>query len=133
ADQRAGRLTDRRLTELHGIGPEGGDYTTPLGTCERSEDLRSLTITLAPSAALSTYEVLQLLLAGGDPGSPLFSPGWTQTLGSARIVRPGQVEATLRRPHLLPQALLTMPLSTPGDAKHTWSGNYQIADASDTQ
>lgn len=130
ADLRAGRLADRRLTELHVIGPEGGDYTTPLGTLERSDDLRSLTITLSPNAGFSTYDLLQLLLDGARKGSPAFSPAWAQTLGSVRIVRPGEVEATLRRPHLLPQALLTLPLS--GQNK-PWSGNYQVADASDKQ
>lgn len=131
ADQRVGRLTDRRLTELRGIGPEGGDYATPLGTCERSEDLRSLSIKLSPNAAFSTYDVLQLLLAGARPDSPLFSPTWAQTLGAVRIVRPGEVEATLSRPHLLPQALLTMRLG--GPQGKSWSGNYQITDASDTR
>jgi tetratricopeptide (TPR) repeat protein len=134
ADQRVGRLTDRRLMELRGIGPEGGDYATPLGTCERSEDLQSLSITLSPNAAFTTYDLLQLVLAGARRDSPLFSPGWAQTLGSARIVRPGQVEATLRRPHLLPQALLTLPLGGASNSEGKgWSGNYQIADASDTQ
>jgi tetratricopeptide (TPR) repeat protein len=134
ADLRAGRLADRRLTELRGIGPEGGDYATPLGTFERSEDLRSLSITLSPKAAYSTYDALQLLLAGARPDSPVFSPGWAKILGTARIVRPGQVEATLRGPHLLPQALLTLPLSQQAGAEGKgWSGNYQIADASDTQ
>jgi tetratricopeptide (TPR) repeat protein len=133
ADQRAGRLTDRRLTELRGIGPEGGDYASPLGTVERSDDLQNLTITLAPNAAFSTYDLLQLLLAGASRDSSLFSPSWAQTLGSARIVRPGQVEATLRRPHLLPQALLTLPLAGRANQGEGWSGNYQIADASDTQ
>lgn len=123
ADQRVGRLTDRRLTELRSIGPEGGNYASPLGTCERSEDLRSLSITLSPDAAFSTYDTLQLLLAGARRDSQLFSPSWAQTLGAARIVRPGQVEATLRRPHLLPQALLSFPLTGPA--------NYQIADAND--
>jgi hypothetical protein len=134
ADQRVGRLTDRRLTELRGVGPEGGDYATPLGKCERSEDLRSLSITLSADAAFSTYDVLQLLLAGARRDSPLFSPSWSQTLGSARIVRPGQVDATLGRAHLLPQALLTLPLGGPAASQGKgWSGNYQTADASDTQ
>jgi hypothetical protein len=134
ADLRAGRLADRRLTELRGIGPEGGDYATPLGTCERSDDLQSLTITLSPDAAFSTYDVLQLLLAGARHDSTMFSPAWAQTLGSVRIVRPGQVEAKLRRPHLLPQALLTLPLSgQTGTQGKGWSGNYQLADASETQ
>jgi len=111
ADFRTGRLTDRRLTELRGIGPEGGNYVCPLGTCERSEDGRSLTITLRPDASVGTYDVLQLLLSAAGTESHLFSPEWAQVLGTARIVKTGQLEATLRRPHVLPQALLAFPLS----------------------
>lgn len=133
ADQRVGRLTDRRLTELRGIGPEGGDYASPLGTCERSEDLRSLNIVLAPNVSFSTYDVVQLLLAGARRESSFFSPSWAQTLGGARIIRPGQVQATLQRPHLLPQALLTLPLSGTAAAGQGWSGNYELAAGSDTQ
>jgi tetratricopeptide (TPR) repeat protein len=133
ADLRAGRLTDRRLTELRGIGPEGGNYACSLGTCERSEDLRSLTIALSgEDPSFTTYDVLQLLLAGGQPGSPVFSAAWAQALRGARIVRPGQVEVTLRASHLLPQALLALPLSSPGSEHKNWSGNYILAAKTDT-
>lgn len=134
ADQRAGRLTDRRLMELQGIGPEGGDYACPLGVYERSDDLRSLTVTLAPEAtAYSAYDLLQLLLTAARPDSDSFSAGWAQALGNARIVRPGQVEATLRRPHLLPQALLTLPLDDADNPTGgAWTGNYAAVPSGDT-
>lgn len=117
ADFRAGRLTDRRLIELRGIGPEGGTYACPIGTCERSEDGRSLTLSLKPGGSIGAFDVLQMLLDGARTKSSLFSPEWAQVLGMARIVKAGQVEAMLRRSHVLPQALLPFPLSVPAEGK----------------
>ncbi len=131
ADQRVARLVDRRLTEIRGIGPEGGNYVCPLGECERSDDGRTLSLSLTPEGPFSSFNVVQLLVEGATPNAPSFSPAWAQVLGAARVVRPGQVEATLRRPHVLPQALLDFSLSVNPQSQQ-WSGTYQVAAGNET-
>jgi hypothetical protein len=111
ANERVGRLVDRRLIELRGIGPEGGEYVSPVGRWQRSDDNRSLDLTLSPEAMIPSYKIASLLLGGAQADRPYYLPAWSEVVGGVRIVKANQVEATLRRPHVLPHALLGFPLS----------------------
>jgi tetratricopeptide (TPR) repeat protein len=119
ASQRVGRLVDPRLMELLGLGPEGGDYACAVGSCARSDDNRSLAITLSAGQPPSrTVAVAALLSAGAQADQPFFSPGWAEVLGGIRLAKADQVEVALRRSFVLPEALLAFPLH--GAAASEW-------------
>jgi hypothetical protein len=111
AARRAGRLTERLLVELVGLGPEGGKYDSTLGTVSRSADGLGLSFQLPASPAPSApYDLVQQLLARAEPASAEFLPAWARIVSSVRLSGPGAVEVAFRVPHVLPQALLRGPL-----------------------
>jgi tetratricopeptide (TPR) repeat protein len=129
ADQRVGRLTDRRLMELRGVGPEGGEYVCPVGKCERSEDGRYLNLTMSERRfAEQSFSTLERMLAAARPESEQYLEPWAELLRGARLIKAGQIEATLARPHVLPQALLALPLSADSETgAKAWEGAYQVS------
>lgn len=115
AARRAGRLRERLLVEFAGPGPEGGEYRSPLATIQPSDDGRQLHFRLprdaGPSAA---YELVQRLLDRARPQSDTYLPQWARTLSTVRANGTTAVQADLRTGHVLPQALLQLPLGPRG-------------------
>ena len=112
ASRRAGRLVERRLLELNGLGPEGGDYVCPLGTVSRSVDGLELTFQLRPIGsqmerdALTGYDIAQRLVAWTREDHPDFSATWARLLAGVRVTNVQRVQADLRYSSVLPEALL---------------------------
>lgn len=119
AARRTGRLTNRLLVEFVAPGAEGGEYRSPLGTVEHSDDYRQVALQLRPEPAGGSgqaaqiptgYEIAQRLLAMADVSSPLYYAPWADLVGSVRVSGVYRVEALLRRPHVVPQGYLQVPL-----------------------
>ncbi|MCO6455686.1 MAG: hypothetical protein J5I93_10365 [Pirellulaceae bacterium] len=112
AARRTGRLRHRLLMEIAGPGPEGGEYRSPVGTVAQSEDRRRLTMQLLQSGSdpVTGYEVARRLLELASPGDPDYHPAWASLVESVRVRDVFGVETALRRPHVLPESLLQVPL-----------------------
>ncbi len=112
AARRAGRLVYRSLFEMLGAGIEGGEYLMPLGKFELSEDQLQLRIALQPNrlpppfAEVNAFDLSDLMIARANPASSLYNPAWAGVLKQVSVPNPREVVAELRRPHVLPQAML---------------------------
>jgi len=116
--RRTGRLTQRTLLEFAGAGPEGGRYLSAFGDYEQSDDRRGLTIQLSAGAAagagtvLDGYAVARRVAALADPASPAYEPAWAALAQRVSVSDVFRVHIELRRPHVLPEAMLQLPLDT---------------------
>ncbi|MGE3780411.1 MAG: ABC transporter substrate-binding protein, partial [Pirellulaceae bacterium] len=110
--RRTGRLLHRTLVEFLGAGPEGGQYQLPLGSIDRSEDNRQMVLRLSNSATrrVTGYDVSQRLLELASPATPDYQPAWASLLDQIAVKDVFGVEIGLKRPHVLPEALLRVPL-----------------------
>ena len=111
AARRTGRLLERRLMEFAGLGPDGGNYKSALGTFEQSDDRLELTFALkaaesGSAAAYTGFDVAQHLLDLADPAGSQYQPQWARLLQRVEVRRVGRVDVKLRVPHVLPQAFL---------------------------
>lgn len=117
ATRRTGRLIARSIVEFVGPGAEGGLYVSPLGTLERSDDYQQLWLQMPASrgatpTAPNAYDVARLLLRFADPQQPDHLDGWADLVRSVRADGMARVEVTLRRPYVVPEAMLRIPFST---------------------
>ncbi|MDP6468831.1 MAG: ABC transporter substrate-binding protein [Pirellulaceae bacterium] len=113
--RRTGMLLHRTLVEFKGAGNEGGQYTLSLGAMQRSNDYRKLTLNLKQftddeDSLVTGYQVAQRLLDLANPKSPNYSAAWGGVMSAAKVKDVMQVELELRQPHVLPEALLRIPL-----------------------
>jgi peptide/nickel transport system substrate-binding protein len=112
AARRTGRLTQRMLVECTALGIEGGKYSSPLAQLARSDDGYSLTFRLPTTAsAAAAYDLAQRLVSRATEGSPEYDPTWKRIVGDVEVRGGRDVQIDLRVPHVLPQALLTIPLA----------------------
>jgi hypothetical protein len=115
AARRAGRLTERSLVEFVSPGPEGGYYTSPFGSVEKSDDFRSLYFQMAASSRgprLTAYELADWLLAMADPEGPYYQKRWAAVVDRVRVEREGRIRIDLRKPDVLPEGRLRVLLSS---------------------
>jgi len=119
AARRAGRLSERLLVELTGLGPEGGNYVSPYGAVSRSEDGLELIFRLPPATAGSTaaYDLAQRLLSRAQPTGAEYQPTWARIVASVRAPTTNEVRVELRLAHVLPEALVQVPLGVAEDGK----------------
>lgn len=117
AARRTGRLVHRSLIEFLGPGNEGGEYRFPGGTIERSPNGRKLIFRLDQFAAdnanvvQSGYVLSQRLLDLANPKSAEYRSAWSSLITGVSIDNVLRVEVDLRRSHVLPEALLRVPMS----------------------
>lgn len=122
--RRTGRLVHRTLVEFLGAGPEGGQYQFAWGTVEHSEDLRGVILRLNRNAAQATppitgFDIARRILELADPQSPDYNAPWASLLFNVRVEDVMTVHLELRRPYVLPEAWLRVPLT----AKNAGSPN----------
>lgn len=116
ARRRAGGLTQRTLVRFLGAGPEGGRYLSPRGEYYQSDDRRQLVLRLTPvdpadqTLRIDGYDVSRRVLKMADPGSTFYQPNWASLIEGTRVEDVYQVHVLLRRPHVLPEAMLQFPL-----------------------
>ena len=117
AARRTGRLVHRSLIEFLGPGNEGGEYQFPGGTIDRSPNGRQLIFRLDQFAAnnanvvQSGYVLSQRLLDLADPKSPEYRSAWSSLITGVSVDKVLQVNVDLRRSHVLPEAMLRVPMS----------------------
>ncbi|MHB0956181.1 MAG: ABC transporter substrate-binding protein [Pirellulaceae bacterium] len=117
--RRTGRLTEKTLLEFNGAGPEGGQYLCEFGAFVQSDDRRHLTLELNPGVASETdvyldgYTVARRLMEMADPASASYLATWAALVERVGVHDVFDVEIDLRRPHVLPEALLQIRLSPP--------------------
>jgi hypothetical protein len=114
--RRTGRLTQRTLLEFNGAGPEGGQYLCAFGNYIQSDDRRRLTLELNSAALTSAgtvldgYRVARRVADLADPGSPAYQPAWAALAERVSVSDVFKVSIDLRRPHVLPEAMLQIRL-----------------------
>jgi len=137
AARRSGRLVYRTLTEFAAAGPDGGQYTCPVGEISTENPLR-LTLRIRPGLRFSSgettltgYDVSRRLLAMTDPGDPAFRDDWADLFRRVTVENAYQLDVELRRTHVRPDALLQtvlVPYTTPGAAQQppVSNGPYRL-------
>lgn len=125
AARRMGRLTGRMLLEFDGAGPNGGHYISPYGAAQQGDDRQSVSIELRPGIelaagrTLTAYDLAHWLGELADPTSPRYVPHWAGLARAASVQKIYRVRIDLRRPHVLPESMLQIPLArlaAPADA-----------------
>ena len=136
--RRTGRLLHRDRVEFLGAGPEGGQYDFRAGSIEHSDDRRRMTLRLNRSTdgdmSTASYGVARWLLELADVNSSSYSPSWAALISSVTVVDVLQVDVDLRRPHVLPEAVLRVsqePPVTAKDALPRGDGPFSMAVRSD--
>ncbi len=114
---RVGRLHYRRLVELAGPGPSGGEYVCPWGTVEMADLGARLRLELKPGLKWSqggrplvAADVAATLSAMADSRHPFYQPSWAVAVERIHAADARTVEVVFRRPPLHPLALLNQPL-----------------------
>ena len=117
--------------EFLGAGPEGGQYEFAAGLIEHSDDRRRMILRLNRAAdattATTSYDVGRRLLELANANSPTYSSTWAALMSSATVMDVLQVDVDLRRPHVLPEAVLRVsqqPPATAADALPSGDGPF---------
>jgi hypothetical protein len=123
AARRVRRLLDRSVTELSGIGPDGGQYVAPFASIELSPDGRSFTVKLrrnianGNTAQFSGFNLAEQLLSRASAADSTTAPLWSELVSEVSVEDVFNVNLQLRRSFLRPEALLQFP----------WSGSADMA------
>jgi tetratricopeptide (TPR) repeat protein len=127
--RRDGALVFRSIFEFLATGSEGGRYSFALGTYQLSDDRQQLTLVIDPSiqVSLDAFGLAQTLLQRAEPGHADYDPSWAAILESIQVSSADQVVVALKRPNVLPHALLQWTLpesegvagSLPGSYRHS--------------
>jgi len=141
AARRSARLVYRTLTEFAGPGSEGGNYDCPMGGIAAESLGRRLVVQIKPgihwaqgSATLTGLDLSRRLLAMADPNNAAYSVDWADLLAAVSVRGLYGVEADLRRPHVRPEAMLSIvplpangPFQMPsrGERETTYTNNPQ--------
>lgn len=133
AARRTGRLAQRTLMEFVGAGPEGGQYECFLGEFELSDNRRQLYLDIdreAQTGSLVTgYDITQRLLDMANPASQRYSSAWGSLVTGASVDRVYDVTIDFRRPHMIPESMLQIPLDPPRsdpDGPSPTDGAYRL-------
>jgi len=135
--RRTGMLIHRTLVEFKGAGNEGGQYALSLGSLQRSDDYRRLTLNLKQfsnedDTLITGYQVARRLLDLANPNSPNYSAAWGGVMRAANVKDVMQVDVELRQPHVLPESLLRIPLEpVKDDAAPSGNGLFKVAKRED--
>jgi ABC-type transport system substrate-binding protein len=103
--RRSQRLLERQLSELTGVGSDGGVYESPLGKWLPAEDGRSLVLQATAGRAVAPF-VAPLWLAMANPADQDYSDGWAELVDRVEPRGLESVAAIFRHPCLRPEALL---------------------------
>jgi len=121
AGRRSGRLLWRTLTEFAGPGTDGGRYRCAIGQLTVDALGRQIDIRVKPGQvwssgddALTGADVAWRLLAMADPRDPACRPDWAEVFLGIGVRNVYDVEVSLRRTHVRPEALLDTILTPQG-------------------
>ncbi len=151
--RRSGRLLYRTLFEMQEAGPEGGVYDFLFGRTEHSPDRMQFDMLLEPERLpeplnrVDAFHVADVLAERARSDSPYHFSPWAAAIDAIGLDGPKEIRCRLRRPNLLPAALLQVtvdgswfggePESPTGDYRHDGAeGNltrYVLTDAPKTE
>ncbi len=134
--RRAGSLVYQSVFQFLETGAEGGRYGFALGPPARqSDDRQQLILSLDPnvSSSLDAFGLAQLVLQRADPQHPDYDPSWAAIFKSVSAKSAKQLVVQLKRPNVLPQALLQWTLPDeparasplPGKYERTMSDEFE--------
>lgn len=128
-DRRTGGLLARPLVKFEAVSTEGGVYDFALGSYSESDDRQSLLLDLDPNVEtpLDAFALAQLLAERGDPEDELYDASWAAILRSVRVLSARQVLVQLRRPNILPWALMQWTLVNDDSGEYLLAGPYSKA------
>ncbi len=119
ASRRSGRLVERTLMEFVGPGTEGGKYLCPVGDMKAENLGRQLEFSLRTDvsvaggdAVLTGYDLARQFLEMADPDSSQYFQLWGDLFESVTVEDVFGAVTRLRRPFVLPQALLQTSIAT---------------------
>ncbi|HBE67554.1 MAG TPA: hypothetical protein DDW52_05325 [Planctomycetaceae bacterium] len=125
-DRRTGGLLARPLVKFEAVSTEGGVYDFALGRYSESDDRQSLLLDIDPNneTPLDAFALAQSLGERGDPGHELYDASWAAILKSVRVLSERQVLIQLRRPNILPWALMQWMLVDEDSGEYLLAGPY---------
>lgn len=134
ASRRAGRLLYRTLFEMKGAGPEGGEYDFIFGETEISPDRMTYDLLLEPEKLLPPLDringffLADVMANRAREESDFYFAPWAAAVRAIGLSGPTQVQAILRRPHVMPSALLQIKVdgSWLGGEPDSPTGAYRI-------
>ena len=140
AARRAGRLVYRTLFEIQGPGPAGGEYEFIFGEVDASPDRQRYDLMLQPDTVrppldqMSSPYLADVLASRADRSSETYFAPWAAAVGSISIDGPKMLSFKLRRPNVLPTALLrvTVDGSWFGDEAGSPTGDYRLMSQDDS-
>lgn len=145
---RLGKLTSTPLFSFRSAGPEGGVYQFAYGNARLSDDRLSIDITIQKSGSdriPSALTLSQQILKRTDDSQETYIPALDSILKSVSVPTPERLTLNLRRPHVIPQALLQWSIQGEGESNfnrasyamqseldnstlYAWSGEAAVAD-----
>jgi tetratricopeptide (TPR) repeat protein len=127
--RRAGGLVYQPLFQFLETGAEGGRYGFALGSFRISDDRQQLILSLDPNIqpSLSAFELTQLLLERADPQNAAYDPSWAAIFESVSSKSSTQVIVQLKRPNVLPHALLQWIFPDAPPPAASLPGDYRLA------
>ncbi len=125
--RRAGALTNQSIFQFLKTGSEGGRYGFALGTFRQSDDRQELILSLEPNPkpTLEAFGLSQILLERANTRHPDYDASWAAILDSVTVNSTKQITIKLKRPNVLPHALLQWPL-TENNIHGALPGRYQL-------
>ncbi len=124
--RRSGRLVYQPIFQFLQTGAEGGRYGFAMGTYRLSDDRQQLILSLDPSLTTSfnAFGMAQACLSRAIPGSPAYDPSWAAVFKSVEASSGNQVVINLKRPNVLPHALLQWIFPETGEFPAELPGEY---------
>lgn len=133
--RRCGKLLEKTLFQFVQTGTEGGQYGFALGTFRLSDDRQQLLLSVDPDqqapakGTWGIFELSQMLQDRALPAADDYDPAWAAIFKSVASPKPHQVAVQLRRPNVLPQALLQWSVSpASADGQSVLHGDYLLAE-----
>ncbi len=112
ASRRSGRLLYRTLFEMQGAGPEGGEYEFIFGDTQISPDRIEYDLLLEteklspPLDRINGFFLADMLANRARDDSQAYFAPWAAAVQAIGLDGPKNVQCILRRPHVMPNALL---------------------------
>jgi hypothetical protein len=116
AARRSGRLLYRTLFEMRGAGAEGGEYDFIFGDIAMSPDRLQFDMVIKPEKIQSplqpipSFFLADKLAKRASQGNPEYFAPWAAAVYAIGLEGPLGVRCVLRRPHVLPNCLVQMPV-----------------------
>lgn len=139
--RRSGRLIYRTLFEMVGAGSEGGEYDFIFGKMESSPDRMQFEMNLEtdklppPLNEVRGQFLADVIAQRAIQDSASYFPPWAAAVGMIGMNGPKQVTFKLRRPNVLPDCLLQIPVdgSWFGGEPGSPTGDYRRAVVADDE